>query len=210
MYLPTSELQTYRGQLTCQYCIMDLKDEERRIEERSKREDKKKDRYISEEQAGERCDRCGRELTTVYYYNGKHLCSTCLEEEKKDWKTVGGERPPMAMFKVRAERSRLSTIVAAVHKIANEFFGFLVRRLESEEERGRSEKERRRLEERMGKARDNLLTEKLQMPRKKITEYGPEAPDTLPARQEKQEKREKINRKGTKGKKLRFDRFSGD
>src|SRR3989338_1947758 len=72
MYLPAGELQTFKGQLTCPYCIMDLKDEDRRIEERSRV--KERDNYASQDQLVEHCERCGRELNTVYYLNGKRLC----------------------------------------------------------------------------------------------------------------------------------------
>lgn len=114
MYLPSAELQTYRGQLTCQYCIMDLKDQERRMEERAGSASKGAERDMSEGREEERCERCGRGLSIVYFYNGKRLCSTCIDEERKEWGTKGGERPPMVAVRIQQEKGILSSIVSAV------------------------------------------------------------------------------------------------
>ncbi len=216
MYLPASELQTYRGQLTCQYCMMDLKDEQRRMEERGS--ETRKDHYVSEEIIEEHCDRCGRELRTVYYYNGKHLCSTCLEEEKKEWKTVGGEGPPMSMYKVKEEKSRKAKIVEAVHRKLNEFFGFVVKKFVKEEEekseKKRKELEKARIEEKIGPAKDKLLIEQIETPKQKIAQYNIETPDKLPKKKRKKKEENAVayllakkndKNKKEKGKKLGFE-----
>jgi len=190
---------------------MDLKDEQRRMEERV---DKKIERYVTEERIEEHCDRCGRELRTVYYYNGKHLCSTCLEEEKKEWKTVGGEGPPMAMFKIKQEKSRRSTIVAAVHRKLNEFFGFVVKKFIKEDEE-KSEKKRKalekeRLEEKIGPAQEKILIEQIELPKQKIAGYTMEGPDKLPKKKvnKKTSDLEKGKKKKEKGQKLGFENLA--
>ncbi len=125
MYLPASELQTYKGQFTCPYCIMDMRDEEKRTEEAITR--RKDERYASSYQLPETCERCGRELSMAYFFNGRHLCSSCYQTERDEWKTVGGEKPPMAMFRVRQEKARKAKIVAVVNRKLNELFGFILR-----------------------------------------------------------------------------------
>lgn len=116
MYLPATELQMYRGQLCCQYCIMDLKDEVRRVEEAGRKaESWHKERELGERYEEERCERCGRALTMAFFYNDKRLCGSCVEEEKKKWGGVGGERPPMVALRVREDRpSILSSIVQGI------------------------------------------------------------------------------------------------
>jgi len=110
-------MQMYRGQLHCQYCIMDLRDEEKRTEPG------KKDDYLENRTIHETCERCGRVLTTAYFYNGKRLCGSCLESERSEWDRKGGEMPPTMMYRVSEERGVLSSIVHfIVGKIA-EFLG---------------------------------------------------------------------------------------
>jgi hypothetical protein len=96
MYLPASELQQYKGQWMCPYCLNDSRSEERKSEERVLGEGERGTGYAS----GERCERCGRELTTVYYYGGRKLCGDCLDDAKRDWKDTGGEKPPLPPYRV--------------------------------------------------------------------------------------------------------------
>lgn len=106
MYLPSSELQQYNGQWTCPYCMMDMKDEERRRTERAdKREEKRKqDEWAEKARQTEQCERCGKPLFTVYYLNGKKLCSVCAQETKGGGGGVGPERPPLFPYKIREEK----------------------------------------------------------------------------------------------------------
>lgn len=117
MYLPASELQTFRGQFTCPYCIMDLRDAERKENEAIEGKSEKKNAYESNLPQSEKCERCGRTLTMVYFYNGKILCENCVNDEKRSWKDVGGERPPMAMFRVKEEKTRKSGLQALLESI---------------------------------------------------------------------------------------------
>ncbi len=103
MYLPATELQLFQGQFTCPYCIMDLRDRERKSSEGVS--EKRSEHGGSLEQA-EKCERCSRTMTIVYFYNGRMLCGNCVNDEKSSWKDVGGERPPLTMFRVRDEKEK--------------------------------------------------------------------------------------------------------
>lgn len=86
MYLPASELQQYKGQFTCPYCIMDMRDEDRRIEQSVTKKPK-----VEILAYNERCERCGRDLEArVYIVNGKKLCKSCVDAEKNTWELVSG------------------------------------------------------------------------------------------------------------------------
>ncbi len=117
MYLPATELQQYKGQLMCPYCLNDSRDEDRRAEERSVEGAERATGYLS----GEHCDRCGRELSTVYYYGGRKLCEDCLDDAKREWKETGGEKPPLPPYRITekaaAEGSRRSFIERLVSEI---------------------------------------------------------------------------------------------
>jgi len=102
MYLPATELQQYKGQWACPYCLMNMRDEDRGPEDRAGGADKTGESYIS----GETCDRCGRQLTTVYYHAGRRLCANCFDDARREWKDVGGERPPMPMYRITEESAR--------------------------------------------------------------------------------------------------------
>jgi hypothetical protein len=116
MYLPASELQQYRGQLICPYCIQDLQAEDRRAneyhEERSKMEVL---------QIPEVCERCGRSLDgRVYIWNGKKLCHNCVSDEQAKWGVVGGG-PMTSPLKVSMEpenrRRKVSFMEAAISDV---------------------------------------------------------------------------------------------
>jgi YgiT-type zinc finger domain-containing protein len=85
MYLPSSEMQQYRGQWTCPICIQDMRSEERRSRDYGR--GKERFRVLA---VPEYCERCGRDLTTVYILNGKKLCSSCVSAEQENWGLVGG------------------------------------------------------------------------------------------------------------------------
>lgn len=104
MYLPGSELQQYGGMWVCPYCLQDMRDENRRTEEK----EDKKDRAAQVLSYPETCERCGRDLNNVVYiWNGKRLCKRCVDEEKDKWDLVGGG-PSGAPYRISLEPSRKS------------------------------------------------------------------------------------------------------
>jgi hypothetical protein len=106
MYVPASELQQYKGQWMCPYCLMDSRDEDRRAQGGGE------DSYLKSHYRGESCERCGRTLSIVYYYGGRRLCETCVESAKNEWGDVGGERPPMSMYRISSKRAGESKMLA--------------------------------------------------------------------------------------------------
>ncbi len=89
MYLPATELQMYKGQMMCPYCIMDVRDADRRTEERVERSEKPRVEAVA---YVEQCERCGRDLEgRVYVWNGRKLCKPCLEEMKETWTLESGK-----------------------------------------------------------------------------------------------------------------------
>lgn len=116
MYLPSSELQQYLGQWTCPYCIMDLKDAE-------KKSDEDRTSYTSERGSGDKetltglhenefCDRCKRKLVIVYIFNNRKLCEICIDKEKKEFEEVTGGATPMVMkFKLKGNEGLLQLVM---------------------------------------------------------------------------------------------------
>jgi hypothetical protein len=95
MYLPRHELQMWNARYYCQYCIMDIRDEEKAFERRVRREEQlerpeRQDRYDKEPMqhypTGEQCQRCGKAVEMLYDFGGRRLCRSCLEDE--------GGKPP--------------------------------------------------------------------------------------------------------------------
>ncbi len=117
MYLPASELQQYKGQFTCPYCIQDLRDADRRAAE-SPREKPVIEVYHIPEQ----CERCGRDFEgRVYIWNGKRLCKKCREDEQESkWGLVGGgpmHAPMRVSLKPEEERKNRSVIEMAISEL---------------------------------------------------------------------------------------------
>lgn len=84
MYVPVTELQNYRGQMYCPYCIQDLRDEEIHHDKFSQEK-----LHVEPVAVVEKCERCGREVRgKILIWNGKKLCKDCVDEGKKEWQTV--------------------------------------------------------------------------------------------------------------------------
>lgn len=84
MYVPVTELQNYRGQMYCPYCIQDLRDEETNHDKFSQEKIR-----IEPVAVVEKCERCGKEVRgKILIWNGKKLCSDCVEDGKKEWQTI--------------------------------------------------------------------------------------------------------------------------
>jgi hypothetical protein len=115
MYLPASELQQYRGQLTCPYCIQDMRDEDRRSEYHEERP------KLEALQVPEICERCGRDLEgRVYIWNGKKLCYKCVGDEQQKWGLVSGGpmgAPQKISLEPQKRKKKTSLIEAAISEI---------------------------------------------------------------------------------------------
>lgn len=122
MYLPSLELQMYRGQWYCQYCVMDLRDQNRPHYE------KKKDHY-TQDHTREHCDRCGKNLhSMVYIYNGRKLCKSCVDDEKG--RDHGPVTPPIMKFSLKKKSEPFYTPIFVPMKTFGEgLFGWLLVKL---------------------------------------------------------------------------------
>lgn len=89
MYLPSTELKMWNSRLFCNYCIMDIQDEERMMhpERRTPEKVQPAVQELSSRGAGV-CERCGRQSDTLYSLSGKNLCSACYSDSAS-----GGEPP---------------------------------------------------------------------------------------------------------------------
>lgn len=137
MYLPISELQPYKGQWACPYCITDMRDEDRRAERSYGQQGKE----LNPTYTQERCERCGTTLSVVYYYNGKRLCGTCAEQEKDKGERKGSERPPMVVYRIK-EKGRASSIVSSIGQKIDQ----LIRRKKTDEAEKKEEKKSKKEE----------------------------------------------------------------
>lgn len=117
MYLPISELQQYRGQWACPYCIQDM-----RYEDRKKGEGPAPEKpHLDVLQYVEQCERCGRDLQgRVYIWNGKKLCKHCLGDEQQEWGLMGGGPmgPPQ---RITVEALRPARKKSLVERAVSEF-----------------------------------------------------------------------------------------
>ena len=118
MYLPISELQKYKGQWYCPYCIQEL-----RAQDRKNHTSSQKYRYAKQLTYVEKCDRCGRDLDTVYVLNGRRLCKSCFEEEKSKWDIVS-RKPPHTLYKMKVNKKDTSKgLISAFFDFILSFFG---------------------------------------------------------------------------------------
>jgi len=87
MYLPATELQQYKGQGVCPYCLQDMRDDDRRMTEHAREKP-----HLEAVSYAETCERCGRDLKDhAYMWNGRRLCKKCLEHEQDTWELVSGK-----------------------------------------------------------------------------------------------------------------------
>jgi len=111
MYLPTLELQMYNGQWHCQYCVMDIRDAERRSTESYSKTERKSEQYAKREN----CERCGVDLQNImYYFNGRKLCGTCLETERGQTDYTS---PPPMKINLTKNSSIIVPIRIIVHRV---------------------------------------------------------------------------------------------
>ena len=119
MYVPASELQQYRGQWTCPICIQDLRYHDRKASEY--KPDKDPLRVLS---YVEQCERCGKNLETVYVWNGRKLCKSCMEDEQQSWGLVGGG-PSGASQKVSMQALKISKQKSLLQFLIDEFLALI-------------------------------------------------------------------------------------
>lgn len=122
MYLPATELQQYRGQWVCPYCIQNMRDEDRKISESAHEKP-----HLEVLSYPERCERCGRNLEgRVYIWNGKTLCKHCLQDEQDKWSLVSGKPSGagqrISVIPVR-EAKKMSLLEATISDVLA-FMGF--------------------------------------------------------------------------------------
>jgi len=109
MYLPASELQQFKGFWVCPYCIMELRDEDRRMEKPPKKYP------VQPLVISEVCERCGKRAEIFYIWNGRRLCKSCLDEEQKKWGLSGGG-PGAAPYRV-SYGEKEGILAAAIGKL---------------------------------------------------------------------------------------------
>jgi hypothetical protein len=130
MYLPASELQQYKGQWACPYCIQDMRDEDRRATEyRHKKEPVRALSY------SETCERCGRDLKSrVYIWNNRRLCRKCLGDEQEKWGIVGGGPigPPQRISVKVMEKGKLRLMAEGIFSRILAVFGIRMKQPVSE------------------------------------------------------------------------------
>ena len=99
MYVPSSELQQYRGQWTCPNCLLNAKEEYEKPPPPAQKHQKYGQQEIS---VKEKCSYCSRETSVVYYYKGAVFCETCSELQKDS----KGNKLPMAVFRLKPSKGK--------------------------------------------------------------------------------------------------------
>ncbi len=143
MYLPSTELQQYRGQWTCPYCMMDMKDAERKEEEKhhpvaAEGTLAREKEMLSGVPEDEFCDRCKRKLVIVYIFNNRKLCEVCIDREKKDFEETGSGAVPMILkFRLKGNEGLLTRLlrkleIAISHVMRNKKAGRTAKKSEPE------------------------------------------------------------------------------
>jgi len=105
MYVPVTELQQYKGQWMCPYCLADERADDKKKSEYKERKYEKEPLYTTRIRYSETCERCGRDTEMLYSYNGRILCHGCLEEEQKKWGTVGGG-PSATPYRIKVSEEK--------------------------------------------------------------------------------------------------------
>ncbi len=148
MYLPKTELVMWRGQLYCQYCLMDLRDEEARKKHASqqyKPTEYKAPTYKAPDYSkkvskdyikNEYCERCGTTLYTAYIINGRKLCKRCADEVSKDYKTKGLYFTPIR-YKVK-NKPIIVSIAELLLKVATSVYNATLKKKKDEKDQKKS------------------------------------------------------------------------
>jgi hypothetical protein len=120
MYLPAAELQQYRGQWMCPYCVQDSRDKDRKAEEYVPKKP-----HLDIISYPEQCDRCGRDLEgLVYIWNGRKLCKHCVQDEQEKWGLVGGG-PMSAPYRINLGPEKRRKKTSIIESIISELLHLL-------------------------------------------------------------------------------------
>ena len=109
MYIPTSEMQQWKGQWICPNCRMDTEREDELKFEGKKRKDEGAGAETYEKPG--RCQRCSRETKILYQFNGRKLCWYCLEDENSTDYSGAGPSGGAIRVQVRQEKSRRKGLI---------------------------------------------------------------------------------------------------
>ncbi|MDD5023458.1 MAG: hypothetical protein PHU63_04780 [Candidatus ainarchaeum sp.] len=131
MYLPALELQMYRGQWYCPYCVMDLR------EEHEPKYEKGKGRH-EQTLKQDHCERCGKTIHDFFYiHNGRKLCKTCLDEEKGE--PGLGSPSPMKFSVRRKEEPFYTPLIVPAKSFAEGFIHWILVKLKLKKLREKTE-----------------------------------------------------------------------
>jgi hypothetical protein len=194
MNVPSTELQQYKGQWFCPICIADARSEE------SRKTRKKNDYPMTPYADNETCERCGRDLTTVYFYNGRKLCETCLKFEQDKWTLVSGEKPGTTPYKISLEKRKKSKLRKIFEYIFSEMLALLGVHWKPEEEPEIVPLETKKRRKQF--SRPLMSEDRMKKNPKPESEGLMKNDEIVPVRQEeKKEKNKKIGKKKAKKKK---------
>ncbi|VVB98262.1 Uncharacterised protein [uncultured archaeon] len=125
MYLPRVELQQWRGQTYCPYCIQDIRDEQRRESEteaasargpgyaadRPGTPPDEKPFGQGQKNPDYECDKCKGDLDIVYVVADHKFCEVCFHQQMKQWRDERIPVPPYMKFNASVNRSLFSRLI---------------------------------------------------------------------------------------------------
>lgn len=114
MYLPKVELQQWRGQTYCPYCIMEIREAEVQGEEQrgagARAGEAPPDASIPPEERpfgqGQKnpdyeCDKCKGDLDIAYVVADHKFCEICFQQQIREIRSEGGRQPPYLKYKIK-------------------------------------------------------------------------------------------------------------
>jgi hypothetical protein len=125
MYLPIVELQQWRGQTYCPYCIQDIRDEERKEEEKhgdgaakpgqpgadSGTPPDERPFGTGEKNPDYECDKCKGDLDIVYIVSDHKFCEICFQQQLRDWKNSRVPPPPYMKFNAKGNMGLFGRLI---------------------------------------------------------------------------------------------------
>ncbi len=110
MYLPRIELQQWKGQTYCPYCIMEIRDEERRALERREGAPGKEGHVAPDEggpsvfqKSDYECDKCKGDMDIAYVVADHKFCELCFEQQRVEWKKDGIKAQPFLKYRLKED-----------------------------------------------------------------------------------------------------------